>query len=95
MLIRDLKRPSLFTEYIVAWLCSTFGFFKLMWGFMICTPQQILLVYQIRGNDMVGGCGTCERGNIHTTLQRGYVTENHLEDLSVEGIIVLKLNLEK
>jgi len=44
---------------------------------------------------MGGECDTFERGNIHTTLQWGYVTENHLEDLSVDGIIVLKLNLEK
>jgi len=62
---------------------------------MICIPQQTLLVYQIRENDMDGECEMCERGNIHTTLQWGYVTENHLDDLSVDGIIVLKLNLEK
>jgi hypothetical protein len=42
-----------------------------MWGFMTCTPQQILLVYQIRGNDMVGECEIYERGKIDTKLQWG------------------------
>jgi len=65
-----------------------------MWGFIICIPQQILLVYQIRGNDMVGECDTYERGKIHTRLECGYVTENHLEDLGVDGIVVLKLILK-
>jgi hypothetical protein len=62
-----------------------------MWGFMICTPQQILLVYQIRGN---GECDKYGRGKIHTRLQWGYVKENHLEELGVDGIIVLKLVLK-
>jgi hypothetical protein len=66
-----------------------------MWGFTICTPLQILLVYQIRGNDMGGECYTYERGNIHTRLQWECVTENHLEELGVDGIIVLKLILKK
>jgi hypothetical protein len=39
----------------------------------------------------VGECDTYERGKIQTKLQWGYVKENHLEDLGVDGIILLKL----
>ena len=66
-----------------------------MWGFTICTPLQMLLVCQIRGNDRPGECDTYERGKMHTRLQWGYVTENHLEELGVDGIIVLKLIFKK
>ena len=44
---------------------------------------------------MGGECDTYERGNIYTRLQWGYVTENHLENLGVDGIIALKLILKK
>jgi hypothetical protein len=44
---------------------------------------------------MGGECDKHERGKIHTRLQWGCVNENHLEDLGVDGITVLKLILEK
>jgi len=57
---------------------------------MICTPYQTLLGYQIKENVMARACGTY-RETIHTWCWWGnlYETE-HLEDLEVDGRIILK-----
>jgi len=62
----------------------------IMKSLMSCTPHQILFVDQIEKNEMGGACSTYVR-EARTGFSWGNLRKiDHLEDLSVNGRIILR-----
>jgi hypothetical protein len=67
-------------------------------GLFLPTPQQVLLSDEMKGDKVQVAYGVWQVWDGRETLAtliREYLKENHLGDLGVDGIIILKLVLDK
>ena len=65
-------------------------------SFMICLPNQILLERSTEEERLAGHVARMEGGQVHTAFSWGNLREkDHLQDLRINGWIILKWIFKK